>query len=153
METRHIKRVGTLFSNVWLLELPSLGKRVLIDTGHSLERIGLMGSLWHAGCACAAICMGFYSPIVIVITPEMPLGSENTLALQFSARKKTLLICRALKLLHSSPRVPGLFTKSGFAALKTSILRRLKSTRYFPRVYGNGISGFNPCRAIRKAQS
>jgi glyoxylase-like metal-dependent hydrolase (beta-lactamase superfamily II) len=49
METRHIKRVGTLFSNVWLLELPSLGKRVLIDTGHGLERVGLIGSLWRAG--------------------------------------------------------------------------------------------------------
>lgn len=43
------KRIGTVASNVWLLELPTQGKRVLIDTGHSLERIGLLGALWKAG--------------------------------------------------------------------------------------------------------
>lgn len=45
----HLRRVGTLFSNVWLMELPGESKRVLIDTGHSLERVGLMAALWKAG--------------------------------------------------------------------------------------------------------
>jgi glyoxylase-like metal-dependent hydrolase (beta-lactamase superfamily II) len=44
----HLKSASMRIANVWLLE-DSGGRRFLIDTGHPIERLSLLGQLWAAG--------------------------------------------------------------------------------------------------------
>jgi glyoxylase-like metal-dependent hydrolase (beta-lactamase superfamily II) len=45
----HLHLIRSGISNVWLFQNPADGKRFLIDTGHSLERLPLLASLWRLG--------------------------------------------------------------------------------------------------------
>jgi glyoxylase-like metal-dependent hydrolase (beta-lactamase superfamily II) len=45
----HLYLIGSGVSNVWLFQNPTDGKKVLIDTGHAIERLPLLASLWQLG--------------------------------------------------------------------------------------------------------
>src|SRR4051794_23294953 len=44
----HLSLARTKTANVWLHQTPA-GEKILIDTGHSVERLLLLADLWQAG--------------------------------------------------------------------------------------------------------